>query len=151
MDKIPKGPYRDHRRPKAADMKEIVFSANTLSELGQRKALLSCDTLNPCCELLHDLYHDRPVTIFPMYLSVSVSRDQVWRLAKHCIFWDTEVWIFLIHLPDAMHWTLATAYLGMYELNIFDSLKNSAFEEETSAVSHNCRWYNFMRLTRGDR
>ena len=53
------------------------------------------------------------------------------------VFWDTEIWVFPIHLQDEKHWALATAYNGRTTLDVFNSLGVRRIEEKVENVRLN--------------
>lgn len=135
MKIVPRGPYRNQYKTKQQNWPGLLFDVNLFKSLGSRKSLLTSDCIINCSSLLHEYYDDRPISIFSTFLTSSTNDEQLWRMAKGTRFWDTDVWIFPVHLPDECHWTLATAYIGSKTLHVFDSLSNKGNEHKIRTVS----------------
>ena len=134
MKRVPKGPYKTSIRPKTNNAPDIFFDLDTLQRLGRPTMLLNSDAINGSAELLRCFYDDNCIVIFSTFLSSASDDEQLWRFVKRTNFWDTEIWVFPIHLPHDKHWALATAYNGRQVLDVFDSLGARSIEEKVENV-----------------
>ena len=96
--------------------------------------LLNSDTINGSVELLRCFYDGNCIAIFSTFLSSASNDEQLWRFVERTKFWDTEIWVFPIHLQDEKHWALATAYNGRQVLDVFDSLGSYGIGEKVENV-----------------
>ena len=135
MKRVPDGPYGPRYRPSSGSAPQLFFDKETLGRLANSVGQLNSDAINDCAQLLQGFYNDVPTTIFSTFLPLATDLEQLWHSCKHTKFWDTEIWIFPIHLPDSHHWALATAQLGSRTLNVFDSLASRMIEDKVINVS----------------
>ena len=137
MKRVPKGPYKTSIRPKTNNVPGIFFDPDTLQRLGGPTMLLNSDAINGSAELLRCFYDGNCIAIFSTFLSSASNDEQLWRFVERTKFWDTEIWVFPIHLQDEKHWALATAYNGRTTLDVFDSLGVRRIEEKVENVRLN--------------
>lgn len=135
MKYVTRGPYQVRYKARNEENPGLFFDKDTFKCLGRSESLLNSSTINNCSLLLKEHYDDRPISIFSTFLSTCRDDEQLWRFVKNTRFWDTEVWIFPVHLPDEIHWTLSTAYISDYRLNVFDSFGNTSTEKKVASVS----------------
>ena len=78
------------------------------------------------------IFSNRPATY---ERAGDVSDDTLWRDCKALAFWDHDVWLFPIHNPGTLHWTLAAVYWSTFSIAYFDSFADRQVYEADVLVS----------------
>ena len=55
------------------------------------------------------------------YVQTRRSDNEIWQNTKSNLYWQAEVWVVPVHLPDMQHWVVCTVYIKEGRVMFFDS------------------------------